>query len=188
MIPNADGGGQNNRHTTLLMTCAPQFRLCPRGNVGCGGKTRPDRPFYYELLRGNREHTLPYDRYLSRTRRAALFSSASETSFPFMVGEIRREQTRRGVCFFLTEGATYCTFTRIPHLYRTFRLSADSTRRCCDVFDFCVGVTHVKESHHVAHVFTLIWRQTTERERVHRVKGVFYTPNVSSRGRVLRSL
>ena len=65
VIPNADGGGQNNRHTTLLMTCAPQFRLCPRGNVGCGGKTRPDRPFYYELLRGNREHTLPYDRYLS---------------------------------------------------------------------------------------------------------------------------
>ena len=111
VIPNADGGGQNNRHTTLLMTCAPQFRLCPRGNVGCGGKTRPDRPFYYELLRGNREHTLPYDRYLSRTRRAALFSSASETSFPFMVGEIRREQTRRGICFFLKEGATYCTFT-----------------------------------------------------------------------------
>ena len=123
-----------------------------------------------------------------RRYRAALFSSASETSFPFMVGEIRREQTRRGVCFFLTEGATYCTFTRIPHLYRTFRLSADSTRRCCDVFDFCVGVTHVKRKATVALVFTLIWRQTTERERVHRVKGVFYTLNVSSRGRVLRSL
>lgn len=46
--------------------------------------------------------------------------------------------SKGGLFFFLTEGATYCTFTKIPHLYRTFRLSADSTRRCDFVFDFCV--------------------------------------------------
>ena len=49
-----------------------------------------------------------------------------------------------GFVFLLTEGATYCTFTKIPHLYRTFRLSADSSRRCDFVFDFCVQGPHEK--------------------------------------------
>ncbi len=115
VIPNADGGGQNNRHTTLLlMTCAPQFRLFQEAMSDAAGRHDPTGHSIKSCSEetGNTlYHTIQYGTSPQWRRRAALFSSASETSFPFMVGEIRREQTRRGICFFLKEGATYCTFT-----------------------------------------------------------------------------
>lgn len=97
--------------------------------------------------RGNREHNhnnIVHTSHKIWRRRAALYSSASETSSVHGGRNSAGANTEGGLFFLLTEGATYCTFTKIPHLYRTFRLSADSTRRCDFVFDFCVQGPHEK--------------------------------------------
>lgn len=185
--------------TTIIPHCSswhvPHNSDCAQEAMSdAAGRHDPTGHSILWSFRGNREHNhnnIVHTSHKICRRRAALFSSASETSSVHGGRNSAGANTEGGLFFFLTEGATYCTFTKIPHLYRTFRLSADSTRRCDFVFDFCVqGPTWKgKPPWLVALVFTLlIWRQTTERERVHRVKGVFYTTNVVSSRGLLRSL
>jgi hypothetical protein len=92
------------------------------------------------------------------------------------MGEIRREQTRRGVYgFLLNEGSNtlhvrqdFLQFDTLysHHLYRTFCLSADSTPKSL-LFCFVRDRTHhpccySRGKRHPP--FTLIWRQTEARE------------------------
>jgi hypothetical protein len=145
MIPNADGGGQNNRHTTLPHDMCPTIPTVPKRQCRM---RREDTTRQATLLWSYREHNL-----ILYVPLLSIKYGEEGGSFFFGFRNIisvhggrnsAGANTEGGLFFLLTEGATYCTFTKIPHLYRTFRLSADSSRRCDFVFDFCVQGPHEK--------------------------------------------